>query len=132
MEIKGKYKKSATEFYDCTMSIENGIVHRVIMPTAKPIEYFTVNPKDNAAFQYYKLPTSKGFIPIGLNYKIEYENKSGETNTVLLNLSKWRLFCLKRQQKRHWIQKTDNWTRIVIPIITGVIVYLITRGIYAC
>uniref|UniRef100_UPI004049DDB4 hypothetical protein n=2 Tax=Gelidibacter sp. TaxID=2018083 RepID=UPI004049DDB4 len=132
MELKGKYKKSEFEFFDCTISIENGIIHRVIAPIAKPIEYFTLNPKNNAEFEYYKLPTNKGFVPIDSNYKIEYENKNGEMNTVFLNLSKWDIFCLKGQQKRHWIQKTDNWSRIVIPIITGVIVYLITRGIYGC
>lgn len=104
MELKGIYVKSITEYYNCTMIIENGIVHRVIVPNAKPIEYFTINPKNNATFEYHKLPTKKGIGQIDSNYKIEYENESGNTNTVYVKLSGLDLFKLKRQKKELLVQ----------------------------
>lgn len=132
MVLKGKYEMSVTEFKDCLVSIENGIIHSVIVENVRPMDYFIINPKENSGFEYYKLPTKKGLVPIGLNYKLQYENKSGNTNTVLLSLSKWKVFCIKWQQKGHWIQKTDNWIKFLIPIVTGVVVFLITKKMFGC
>ncbi|REG86290.1 hypothetical protein C8N41_103388 [Winogradskyella sediminis] len=95
---------SVTEFKNCLVSIENGIIHSVIVDNVRPIDYFGINPKENSGIEYYKLPTKKGLIPIGLNYKLQYENKSGDTNTILLHLNKWELFKIKRQKKELLIQ----------------------------
>lgn len=132
MEIKGKYKKSVSEFYNCTLLIENGLIHRVLVPDAKPIEYFTINPKDNADFEYYKLPTKKGLAPYEANYKLQYNNESGGTNSIYIKLNKSKSFCLNWQKRKYWIQKTDNWVKFLIPIVTGVSVFLITKRIFGC
>ncbi len=123
MEIKGKYKKSETEYLDCVLSIENGIVHRVIVNDVKPIEYFSINPKENAEFKYYKLPSKKGLVPIESNYKLQYNNDSGNTNTVYLNLSKWDLFKIKKQKKEFYLLKNDNWIKYLMGIVTAIILY---------
>lgn len=124
MEVKGKYKKSVTELYDCTMSIENGIIHRVIVPRAKPIEYFSINPKNNAEFEYYKLPTKKGIGQIGSNYKIEYENESKNINSIYVNLNTWDLFKLKRQKKELLIQDKGLKIAIVVFVLTNILSFV--------
>jgi hypothetical protein len=127
--------------YDCAIFVYNGMVSNIICDLdnkpkgsflAQPEAYFLMQPKDRAELKYYKLPQEKINGTYKYNYKLEYENQGGNTSIINIKLSKYKLTCLKAQKKEYWIQKTDNWMKFIIPIITGVIVYLITRSVYSC
>lgn len=132
MILKGIYQKDLRQLLCCDILIENGILHNIEVPNAKQIDYFSINPKENADFKLYKLPSKKGFVPINMNYKIEYENENGEIRKIYLALTKSKMFRLNWIQKRYWIQKTDNWIKFLIPIVTGIVVFMVTKQLYKC
>lgn len=123
MELKGKFKISELEFRDCSILVENGIIHRVLVDNVRPMDYFGINPKENTGFNIYKLPSKKGLVPMESNYKLQYDNEQNIKNTIYLNLNTIKLFSINWQQKKFYFQKSENWIKIIIGIGVALILY---------
>ncbi|MGY8910599.1 MAG: hypothetical protein ACKVIG_12150 [Flavobacteriales bacterium] len=120
MELNGIYQKEVMHLYECTLIIENGILHRVNSKLlhSKPMELSHIQPENNSNFELHKMPSKSSLTP-DANYKIEYKNEYNKIIRIYLKLSKWELFKLKWSKKDFYILKNDNWIKILITIIVA-------------
>ena len=82
-----------------------------------PIHAFSYPPKNKTEFEFEKLPSEKGLVPLGSNYMIEYIGKTDSEQKIYLNLNPFQIFRIKWQLKRYLVQ-SDN-------LKVGILKYLI-------
>lgn len=129
MKQNGKYAKDGLGFIDCVILIEYEKIQKIILDTNKPMNLSY--PKDRSVFEIEKLSSEPiDLIPIKHNYVINYIGEHNENRKIYLKINPLQVFRLKWIKKIYWIQKTDNWMRFIIPVITSIITYFITKGIY--
>ena len=129
MKLNGKYAKDGLGFIDCVILIEYEKIQKIILDTNKPMNLSY--PKDKSVFEIEKLSSEPiDLIPIKHNYVINYIGEHNENRKIYLKINPLQVFRLKWNKKIYWIQKTDNWMRFIIPVITSIITYFMTKGIY--
>ncbi len=127
MELNGIYQKEVMHLYECTLIIENGILHRVNSELlhSKPLDYSHIQPENNSSFELHKMPSKSSLTP-DANYKIEYKNKNSTIIKIYLKLNKWELFKLKWQKKEFDFQDKRLRLDAIKYIIGGIIGSIIT------
>ena len=129
MKIKGKYAKDVTGIVNCEILIEHKKLQRIKFDSQQLLN--TSNPKDKSIFDFEKLPSEPiGFIPAKHNYVINFIGEHNEPRKIYLKLNPFQAFRIRWCKRYYWIQKTDNWMRFVLPVVTSLLTYLITKKIF--
>ncbi|MFD0990707.1 hypothetical protein ACFQ1R_11415 [Mariniflexile jejuense] len=125
MKLKSKYLNGVIEFIDCIVVFQYGIIQRI------KFDYPSgTSPKDYSDFVVRKHSKYQlGVYPHGYNYILTFLDSNDKEQKIFFKLNPLQAFRLNWILNKYWIQKTDNWVKFIIPIITTIGTYLITKEI---
>jgi hypothetical protein len=128
MKLKSKYLNGFIEFIDCIVVFQYGIIQRI------KFDYPTGSlPKDYSSFIFRKYSKYQlGAYPQGYNYILTFLDSNDKEQKIFFKLNPLQVFQLNWILHKYWIQKTENWIKFILPVITGIAGHLITRKIYGC
>ena len=128
MQIKTHIIKNDEKSYTCNIIFENGKIQKTIFKDRMLTNQYNVeNPTD---FRLEKLYSKSDYKKIHkFTHKLKFINSNNKPYRIFINLNIFQLILLNWSVKKYWIQHTNNWVKFIIPIITSLATYLITKNI---
>lgn len=125
MKITGKYyhREKIGLWPDCSFLMEKGKIYNINVDLP-PIYAFSYPIKDKSEFDFEKLPSEKGLVPIGANYVIEYIGISDSAQKIYLSLSSLQVYKIKYQLKEFLLQDRSLKLGIIKYLVITLIGFL--------
>ena len=131
LEIEAKTTDQNGFLIGAKFIIEQGKIQNIIFSNDFNYIYSkSKRPEKRASFKLIKLPSSKSLTLKDFSHELVFTSNLGNKTTFYCNLNLISVVRIRWQKNSYWVQKTDNWMKFIVPIITAILGFLLNKWVF--